>query len=86
MSESLEIEFIDVYSPDGSGPINQWISAVMNDEEPETDDTIYHWVHIRDAEFAQRVLEENNVEGCYDGGDCCDQSMIGELERATETS
>ena len=65
MSESLEIEFIDVYSPDGSGPINQWISAVMNDEEPETDDAIYHWVHIRDAEFAQRVLEENNVEGTF---------------------
>ena len=65
MSESLEIEFIDVYSPSGRGPINQWISAVMNDEEPETDDTIYHWVHIRDAEFAQRVLEENNVEGTF---------------------
>ena len=65
MSESLEIEFIDVYSPSGSGPINQWISAVMNDEEPETDDVIYHWVHIRDAEFAQRVLEENNVEGTF---------------------
>ena len=31
--ESLEIEFIDVYSPSGDGPINQWISVIMNDEE-----------------------------------------------------
>ena len=65
MVDDLKIEFIDVYSPSGCGPINQWISAVMNDEEPETDDAIYHWVHIRDAEFAQRVLEENNVGGTF---------------------
>ena len=65
MAESLEIEFIDVYSPSGSGPINHWISAIMNDKEPETDDAIYHWVHIRDAEVAQRILEENEVKGTF---------------------
>ena len=37
----------------------------MNDEEPENDDTIYHWVHIRDAEVAQRILEENEVRGTF---------------------
>ena len=37
----------------------------MNDEEPETDDTIYHWVHIRDAEVAQRILEENEMKGTF---------------------
>ena len=65
VSESLIIEFIDVYSPSGDGPINQWISEVMNDEKPENDDTIYHWVHIRDAKVAQRILEENEVRGTF---------------------
>ena len=37
----------------------------MNNEEPETDDTIYHWVHIRDAEVAQRILEENEMKGTF---------------------
>ena len=65
LPESLEIEFIDVYSPSGDGPINHWISAVIDDEEPENDESIYHWVHIRDAEVAQRILKENNVKGTF---------------------
>ena len=65
LPESLEIEFIDVYSPSGDGPINHWISAVIDDEEPENDESIYHWVHIRDAEVAQRILEENEVRGTF---------------------
>ena len=56
MPETLEIEFIDVYSPKGRGPINQWIDAVLSGLEPVHDDSIYHWVHIRDAEVAQRIL------------------------------
>ena len=65
VSESLEIDFVDVYSPSGNGPINHWISAVVNGEEPEIDDSIYHWVHIRDAEIAQRILRDNGVKGTF---------------------
>jgi hypothetical protein len=65
VSESLEIEFIDVYSPKGNGPINHWIGAILNGLEPEYDGSIYHWVHIRDAEVAQRILTENGISGHY---------------------
>ena len=65
MSTSLEIEFIDVYSPGGNGPINRWISEILVGNEPVTDSTIYHWVHIRDAEVAQRILSENAVKGIF---------------------
>jgi hypothetical protein len=65
MSGSLEIQFTDVYSPSGDGPINHWISAILVDEEPKIDPTIYHWVHIRDAEVAQRILSENNMAGTF---------------------
>ena len=65
MSESLEIQFIDVYSPDGDGPINCWISAILLGKEPEADETIYHWVHIRDAEIAERILSENDLKGSF---------------------
>jgi hypothetical protein len=65
MPEPLEIEFINVYSPTGDGPINRWIIAILGDSEPEIDDTIYHWVHIRDAEVAQRILSENDVSGMF---------------------
>jgi hypothetical protein len=63
MSDLLEIQFIDVYSPGGNGPINHWISAILVGNEPKIDSTIYHWVHIRDAEVAQRILSENGVTG-----------------------
>ena len=65
MPETLEIEFIDVYSPEGEGPINQWIDAVLGGLDPESDDSIYHWVHIRDAEVAKRILVENEITGNF---------------------
>ena len=65
MPETLEIEFIDVYSPEGEGPINEWIEAVLGGLDPESDDSIYHWVHIRDAEVAKRILVENEITGDF---------------------
>ena len=66
MPESLSVQFIDVYSPDGDGPINHWVSSILVGNEPQTDDTIYHWVHQRDAEIAKRTLSENDVTGTFD--------------------
>jgi hypothetical protein len=65
MSDELEIQFIDVYEPNGVGPINQWISAILAGNEPSIDMKIYHWVHIRDAEVAKRILTDNDVKGTY---------------------
>tara|TARA_B110000014_G_C20049711_1_gene545989 strand:- start:724 stop:1206 length:483 start_codon:yes stop_codon:yes gene_type:complete len=65
MPDDLEIQFIDVYDPNGDGPINHWISAVLAGSEPSVDLAIYHWVHIRDAEVAKRILSENGVKGTY---------------------
>ena len=66
MTGTLNIHFIDVYSSDGDGPINHWVSAILSGNEPQTDDTIYHWVHRRDAEIAKRILSEHDVTGIYD--------------------
>ena len=66
MSESLNIHFIDVYSPDGDGPINHWVSTILAGNVPQNDDTIYHWVHLRDAEIAKRILTEHEVTGTFE--------------------
>ena len=66
MSESLNINFIDVYSPDGDAPINDWVCSILMGNEPPPDDTIYHWVHHRDAEVAERILTEHDVTGTFD--------------------
>ena len=63
MSESLNIQYIDVYSPDGDGPINHWVSTILAGNTPQNDDTIYHWVHLRDADIAKRILTEHQVTG-----------------------
>ncbi len=63
MSGKLTIDYIDVYNPDGNGPINQWVDNILAGIEPTTDLEIYHWVHIRDAESAHRILSENDVIG-----------------------
>ena len=66
MSESLNIQYIDVYSPDGDSPINHWVSSILAGNEPQNDDTIYHWVHLRDAEIAKRILAQHDVTGTFD--------------------
>jgi len=66
MSEPLNIHFIDVYSPDGDSPINHWVSTILAGDEPQNDDTIYHWVHLRDAEIAKRILTEYEVTGTFE--------------------
>ncbi len=66
MSDTLELRFIDVYDPNGSGLMNEWVNSILRNEEPTVDDSIYHWVHVRDAESAKRILIENNVIGTFD--------------------
>ena len=66
MAVELDVEFIDVYDPVGDGPINQWISAILLGNNPPIDSTIYHWVHVRDAEIAKRILIENGVKGRFE--------------------
>lgn len=61
-----EVRLHDVYDPAGSGLLNIWVSAIIAGEEPEATDAIHHWVHVRDAEVAQRILEEHDVEGEFD--------------------
>ena len=65
MSERLTVEYIDVYSPNGNGPINQWVDAILSGNEPIPDSKIYHWVHIRDAESADRTLSQHGAEGHF---------------------
>ena len=65
MSGDLEVQYIDVYAPDGNGPINQWISSIIAGNDPPIDSKIYHWVHVRDAEAAERILMENGVHGTF---------------------
>ena len=65
MVDDLEIEFIDVYSPDGDGPLNRWVVSIIEGKQPELDSNIYHWVHIRDANFAARILDENGIKGHF---------------------
>ena len=60
MSEELFIDYIDVYSP--SGKCNQSIRHLA---ELSKVDTIYHWVHIRDADSAHRVLSNNGIKGRF---------------------
>ena len=63
MSEELFIDYIDVYSPSGESAINQWVGDILAGIEPKVDSTIYHWVHIRDADSAHRVLSNNGIKG-----------------------
>ena len=65
MSEYLSIEYIDVYSPSGDGPINHWVDSILAGGKPKKDQQIYHWVHIRDAESAHRILSENQINGRF---------------------
>jgi len=61
----LSIDYIDVYSPSGDGPINQWVDAILTGNDPSIDSKIYHWVHIRDAESAHRILTEHGICGHF---------------------
>ena len=65
MSEELSIDYIDVYSPSGESAINQWVGDILAGIEPKVDSTIYHWVHIRDADSAHRVLSNNGIKGRF---------------------
>ena len=65
MSSLLHIEYIDVYSPDGVETINRWVSDVINGIEPEREEKIRFWVHIRDAERAFQTLKNNEVSGNF---------------------
>ena len=78
MPKSLEVQYIDVYSPEGEGPINRWVSAILTGTAPELDDAIYHWVHNRDSDVAKRILSENGVTGIFQlcGRRAWTQSMV----------
>ncbi len=65
MSDQLSIDYIDVYSPNGDDPINQWVETILSGNEPISDSQIYHWVHIRDAESAHRTLSNHSVKGHF---------------------
>jgi len=65
MSSLLNIENIDVYSPGGSQPINQWVCDIIHGRVPEIEEKIRYWVHIRDAERAIEILKTNNIEGNF---------------------
>ena len=65
MSSLLHIEYIDVYSPDGVETINRWVSDIVNGIEPEREEKIRFWVHIRDAERAFQTLKNNEVTGNF---------------------
>ena len=70
MSEYLSIEYIDVYSPSGDGPINHWVDSILAGGKPKKDQQIYHWVHIRDAESAHRIypkIKSMVVSNCVVG-------------------
>ena len=78
MSSSLHIENIDVYSPDGVETINQWVSDIVNGIEPEREERIRFWVHIRDAERAFETLKNNDISGNFQlsGRRAWNQKMI----------
>lgn len=65
MTEELSIEYIDVYSPNGEGAINQWVDDILAGIEPKVDSRIHHWVHIRDAESAHRILSIHGIRGHF---------------------
>lgn len=65
MESLLHIEKIDVYSPNGDGPINYWVREVINGRMPELDEKIHFWVHIRDVERAIETLQTNKISGTY---------------------
>ncbi len=65
MEPLLQIEKIDVYSPNGDGPINYWVKEIIEGRMPELDEKIHFWVHIRDVERAVETLQTNNISGSY---------------------
>jgi|TARA_Y100000768_G_scaffold113309_1_gene83502 hypothetical protein len=78
MSPLLHIEHIDVYSPDGVGTINQWVSDIVKGIEPQREERIRFWVHIRDADRAFETLKNNDVSGNFQlsGRRAWNQEMI----------
>ncbi|MBA41520.1 MAG: hypothetical protein CMB17_06645 [Euryarchaeota archaeon] len=78
MSSLLHIEHIDVYSPDGVGTINQWVSDIVKGIEPQREERIRFWVHIRDADRAFETLKNNDVSGNFQlsGRRAWNQEMI----------
>lgn len=78
MSSLLHIEHIDVYSPDGAGTINQWVSDIVKGIEPQREERIRFWVHIRDADRAFETLKNNDVSGNFQlsGRRAWNQEMI----------
>ncbi len=65
MEPSLQVEKIDVYSPNGNGLINYWVQEIIEGRKPELDEEIHYWVHIRDVERAVEILQTNNISGAY---------------------
>ena len=78
MSTLLNVEKIDVYSPSGTGLINQWVSEIVSGKNPEPDKKIRFWVHIRDVEKAVEILKENQITGDFQlsGRRAWNQNMI----------
>ena len=78
MSPLLHIEHIDVYSPEGVGTINQWVSDIVKGIEPQREERIRFWVHIRDADRAFETLKNNDVSGNFQlsGRRAWNQEMI----------
>ena len=65
MEPLLQIEKIDVYSPNGNGPINYWVQEIIEGRMPELDKEIHYWVHVRDVERAVETLQTNNITGVF---------------------
>ena len=65
MEPLLQIEKIDVYSPNGNGPINYWVQEIIEGRMPELDKEIHYWVHVRDVERAVETLQTNNIAGVF---------------------
>jgi len=62
----LEIRLHDVYSPGGDDLLSTWIAAVIHGKNLQSTTQIFHWVHVRDALNAVRILVDNRVEGEFD--------------------
>jgi nucleoside-diphosphate-sugar epimerase len=64
--KGLHVQFHDIYTPGRNDLMSNWIQKIIDGKQPEKSDTIFHWVHVRDALNAVRILSENSVKGKMD--------------------
>ena len=84
MSSSIHIVQVDVYSPDGSSAINNWVQDIIEGKIPEVDERIYYWVHIRDAERALKILTSHDIQGNFHLSGTFSLSLRDQLLRSTD--